>query len=131
VCAGCHRIIDPLGLPIENYDAIGRYRSSEVWTDPMSGMTYDTPIDASGSVPGVAGTAKNAVELVRLLASSVTVQNCFASHWMRFGYGRSLDDADSCNRDSVQSAFKRSGYNVKQLLVALTQTDAFRYRAAD
>lgn len=131
VCAGCHRIIDPLGLPFENYDAIGRYRSSEVWTDPMSGMTYDTPIDASGSVPGVAGTAKNAVELVRLLASSETVQNCFASHWMRFGYGRSLDDADSCNRDSVQSAFKRSGYNVKQLLVALTQTDAFRYRAAD
>lgn len=131
VCATCHKIIDPLGLPFENYDPIGRYRSSEVWTDPMSGMTYDTPIDASGSVPGVNGVARNGVELVRLLASSDAVQNCFASHWMRFAFGRSLDSADSCNRDSVQSAFKTSGYNVKQLLLALTQSDAFLYRSAE
>jgi hypothetical protein len=131
VCAGCHRIIDPLGLPFENYDAIGRYRSSEVWKDPVSGMTYDTPIDATGSVPGVAGTAQNGVELVRLLASAPSVQNCFASHWMHFAYGRSLSDADACNKSSLQSAFKSSGYNVKRLLLALTQTDAFLYRSAE
>lgn len=130
-CAGCHKVIDPLGLPFENYDAIGIYRASEKWTDPNSKVAYDTPIDASGSVPGVSGTASNAVELVRQLATSERTQECFATHWMHFGYGRSLEERDACNQQSLLTAFKRSGYNVKQLLIALTQTDAFLYRAVD
>jgi hypothetical protein len=130
-CAGCHGIIDPVGLPFENYDAIGQYRSSEKWTDPNSNVTYDTTIDASGAVPGVEGSAANAVELVQKLAESETAQDCFAEHWMQFAYGRSLDDADDCNTQSVRAAFKASNYNVKQLLLALTQTDAFLSRSLD
>jgi hypothetical protein len=130
VCAGCHQFIDPLGFPFENYDAVGMYRATERWTDPMTNTTYDTPIDASGSVPGVSGTAKNAVELVQLLATSPEVESCFASHWMRFAYGRSLAAADGCNQQSVVTAFKDAGYNIKQLLLALTQSDGFLYRPA-
>jgi len=40
-CAGCHRLMDPLGFALENYDAVGRWRGGEA----------DTPIDASGSLP--------------------------------------------------------------------------------
>jgi hypothetical protein len=132
VCASCHKSIDPLGLPFENYDAVGLYRTSERWTDPATNMTYNTPIDASGAVPGVTGTAQNGVELVKLLATSPDVQNCFASHWMRFAYGRSLENggADGCNYQSTRLAFQNGGYNVKQLLLALTQTDGFLYRPA-
>ena len=124
-------MLDPLGFPFENYDAAGMYRVSEKWTDPSTGTTYDTPIDASGAVPGVDGTAKNAVELVQLLATSPDIESCFASHWMRFAYGRSLDStADGCNQQSVLTAFSGAGYNVKQLLLALTQSDGFLYRPA-
>jgi hypothetical protein len=130
VCASCHKFIDPIGLPFENYDAVGLYRTSERWTDPNTNMTYNTPIDASGSVPNVPGTAANAVELVQLLATSQEVENCFATHWMRFAYGRSLEAADACNQQSVQTAFQSAGYNVKQLLLALTQSDGFLYRPA-
>jgi hypothetical protein len=130
VCASCHKIIDPLGFPFENYDAVGLYRASEKWTDRTTNITYDTPIDASGSVPGVPGTAKNAVELAQLLATSPEVENCFASHWMRFAYGRSLETVDGCNQQSVQTAFQANGYNVKQLLLAITQSDGFLYRPA-
>ena len=52
-------------------------------------------------MPGVTGTAKNAVELVQLLATSPEVESCFASHWMRFAYGRSLTDDDGCNQQTV------------------------------
>jgi hypothetical protein len=129
-CSGCHALLDPLGMPFENFDAVGLYRASERWTDPMTKVVYDTPIDASGSVPGTQGTAKNAVELARLLATSTKVGDCFASHWIQFAYGRSIDAAtDGCTRQSVQSAFKAAGYNIKQLLLALTQTHAFLYRA--
>ena len=130
VCANCHQYLDPLGFPFENYDAVGQYRASEHWTDPATGIAYDTPIDASGGVPGVSGSAKNAVELVQLLATSPEVESCFASHWMRFVYGRSLADADGCNQQTLVNAFKDGGYNIKQLLLALTQSDGFLYRPA-
>ena len=81
-------------------------------------------------MPGVTGTAPNAVELVKLLATSPEVESCFASHWMRFAYGRSLESGDACNQQSVQTAFKGASYNVKQLLLALTQSDGFLYRPA-
>jgi hypothetical protein len=51
---------------------------------------------------------------------------------MRFAYGRSLESAgaDGCNYQATRLAFQSSGYNVKQLLLALTQTDGFLYRPA-
>ena len=130
ICAGCHKFIDPLGLPFESFDAVGRYRTSERWTDRATNITYDTPIDASGSVPGVSGTAQNTVELVRLLATSPEIESCFASHWLRFTYGRSLESGDACNQQTLLTAFKDAGYNVKQLLLAITQSDGFLYRPA-
>jgi hypothetical protein len=131
LCASCHQYIDPMGLPFENYDPVGLYRASERWTDRMTNITYDTPIDASGAVSGVSGTAQNAIELVKLLATSPDIESCFASHWMRFVYGRSLESGDSCNQQAVQTAFTGANYNVKQLLLALTQSDGFLYRAAE
>ncbi|MFO7177513.1 MAG: DUF1592 domain-containing protein [Pseudomonadota bacterium] len=131
-CAACHRQIDPVGFAFENYDAVGLYRETERWVDPMTNVVYDTPIDASGSVPGVDGTAKNAVELVQLLATSPQVGSCFASHWMQFAYGRSLDrNADACNIHEVETAFAGASYDIKTLLLALTQTDAFLYRSTE
>jgi len=127
-CATCHKMIDPLGLPFENFDAVGLYRSAEHWTDPNTKMSYDTQIDASGAVPGVTGKAANGLELVKLLATSPEVETCFAAHWMRFAYGRSLQATDSCNQQSVNTAFADAGYNVKELLLALTQSDGFLYR---
>ncbi|MES1207287.1 MAG: DUF1592 domain-containing protein [Pseudomonadota bacterium] len=129
-CSACHKIMDPLGLPFENYDAVGLYRSAEHWVDPATQISYDTPIDAHGAVPGVDGMAANGVELVKLLATSPDVESCFASHWMRFAYGRSLQSGDACNQQSVNTAFAGGAYNIKQLLLAVTQSDGFLYRPA-
>ena len=128
-CAGCHQFLDPLGLALENYDAIGRYRTTERAT--IDGVTYDTPIDPSGRVPGVEGVASGPIDLVRLLATSQEVQDCFAINWMQFAYARVLDAEDECNRRSVLGSFKASGHDVKQLLIALTEADAFRYLPAE
>ncbi len=74
--------------------------------------------------------ANNGVELVKLLAKSPDVESCFASHWMRFAYGRSLQSGDACNQQSVNTAFAGGAYNIKQLLLAVTQSDGFLYRPA-
>jgi hypothetical protein len=120
VCATCHQFLDPVGFPLENYDAVGLFRTTE----------NDVPIDASGAVPGTDIKVNGPVELVQGLAQTEAVQNCFATHWAEYGYGLTLRAGDACTKKAVTDAFKASGYNVKQLLIELTQTDAFHYMAA-
>ena len=81
-------------------------------------------------MPGTEGTINGPVELVQKLASNEAVHTCFATHWLNFAYGRTLGQSDACVQQTVNAAFKKSGYNVKQLLLELTQTDAFLYLPA-
>jgi hypothetical protein len=119
VCAGCHQFLDPIGFALENFDPIGQYRTQE------NGVTLDT----TSTVPGL-GPVSGPVELAQKIAGTEEAQNCFASHWMDFGYGRTMGAADQCTTLAINAAFKTSGFNVKQLLLALTQTDAFLYLPA-
>ena len=114
-CTPCHMAMDPVGLALENYDAVG------LWRDTENGVT----IDASDSVPGTEGTIDGPVELVRKIAAAPETHACFAQHWANFAYGRTHDSADACVQTAVETAFTESGYDVRALLLALTQTDAF------
>jgi hypothetical protein len=122
LCQGCHRLIDPVGFALENYDAVGQYRTTE----------NNVTIDASGKIPGATDVVSGAVQLGEQLAASEQVQQCFAQHWVEYGYGRSMGSTpeDKCLQENINTAFKASGYNVKQLLLDLTQTTAFQYLPA-
>lgn len=122
VCAGCHSLMDPIGFGFEHFDGLGRYRATE----------WGLEIDATGELRGtdVDGTFNGAVELAHLLASSEQVKACVVSQWFRFGYGRFETEADDCSVDELRTAFAASNYDIKELIVALTLTDAFRYRHA-
>ena len=89
-------------------------------------------IDASGKLPQATNVVSGAVQLAQQLADSNEVQQCFAQRWVEYGYGRSLHGSpeDLCLQEKINSAFKASGYNVKQLLLDLTQTTAFQYLPA-
>jgi hypothetical protein len=117
VCANCHAVMDPPGFALENYDAVG------LWRDQENGVT----IDASGQLDMLPAPFNGPVELVTQIATSEQTQHCFAENWFNFGYGRTLDAGDACSMASVEEAFTQSGYDIKQLLLALTQTDAFLY----
>lgn len=120
-CSVCHNLMNPIGFGFENYDAIGQWRDTQ----------NDKTIDATGEIVNsedLDGTFDGAVDLGQKLAQSEQVATCVASQWFRFGYNRSVTPEDSCNIGPVKDAFKASGYDIKELLVALTQTDAFLYR---
>jgi hypothetical protein len=55
------------------------------------------------------------------------VQDCFAEKWVSYGYGTTASAENACVVEQVQTAFRDSGYSVPELLVSLTQTDAFLY----
>ena len=116
-------MIDPLGFAFENYDAVGGYRTQD------SGRN----VDASGSVAltrsGAPVAFKNAVELTGHLANTQEVHRCFATHWFRYALGRNKENGDGASFESAYRAFQQSDTDIKELLVAITQTRSFRYRA--
>ncbi len=123
-CAGCHALMDPIGLAFENFDAVGQYRASE------AGKT----IDASGAIngttdPALTGAFTGVRELAGKLAVSDLVQDCVATQWFRFATGRGDGAADACSVATLADTFAASGGDLIQLVVGMTQTDAFWYRA--
>ncbi len=122
-CSGCHELIDPLGFAFEHYDHRGQ------WRDQENGL----PIDASGQLSytdevEIRGEFDGAVQLADKLATSETVEQCMVQGWFRYAYGRDLSDADQCTLDHLSEEFRRSDGNIRELLITLTQTDAFRFR---
>lgn len=114
VCKACHVNMDPFGFALENFNVVG------LWRDQENGVT----IDASGDAP-ILGKFNGALEMQAALAQSEDVQQCFATQWLNFGYGRTLGADEACSVQSVRDTFKAKGYNVQELLLALTQSEAF------
>ncbi len=123
-CAGCHVLMDPLGFGLENYDGVGRWRDTE----------NNAPIDASG-VLAFAGLEMDdeafdgPVELGGKLQLSPDMTSCVARQWFRFAYGRTESaELDACTLAQIDQSFADADYNLRELMVGLTQTDAFLYR---
>jgi hypothetical protein len=121
-CAGCHQFIDPVGLAFENFDATGR------WRDLEAGKA----VNATGNLDhtDVAGPVNGAVELAHKLAASEQVRKCVAINWFRFANGRGETADDTCTVARVNQVFSQSGGDLRELVLAMTQTDAFLYRTA-
>ena len=119
-CAGCHRLMDPIGLGFENFDGVGLWRDMEAFQ----------PVDGSGELTGtdVDGTFNGARALEQRLAGSAQVERCAASQWFHFAHGRADTPDDACSLDQLGRDFHASHGDLRSLLVSLTQTDAFRYR---
>jgi hypothetical protein len=123
-CVGCHLLLDPVGYGFENFDGVGLWRDTD----------NEKPIDASGeiSVTDIKGPFNGPVEFATKVSQSADARNCLVGKWMTYGLGRAEHkQLDACSRSQLQSAFEQSNGNIKQLLLAFTQTDAFLYRSAN
>jgi hypothetical protein len=120
-CATCHKIMDPIGFAFEEFDAVGAYRTTE----------QGKPIDSTGNMVLASGeplTFKNAVDMARALAQSNQVRDCVARQWMRYLTRRTEAPGDQVSLQQAEDAFKKSSYDIRELLVALTRTHAFTHR---
>ncbi len=122
-CASCHALIDPIGLGLENYDELGRYRATE------NGLE----IDVSGALVGlreeaIVGEFTGAAGLSEKLSESAQAQTCFVTQWYRYGMGRVEQTEDLCSIKELVQAFIDSDGDLRQMLLTFVQTDAFRYR---
>jgi hypothetical protein len=121
-CKACHQLIDGIGFGFENYDAVGRFQSEE------NGKS----IDASGDIVGtedIDGTFDGVVALSQILADSASVQSCMARQWFRFAFGRVESDGDAAQLDSLEEGFAESGFDIRELILSIVRSDAFRFRS--
>ncbi len=133
ICAGCHRQIDNIGLALENYDAIGQWRDLTPEYEGSQSIDDSGRIDASGALEStdVAGESfEGAAGLAELLATSEDVKTCVAEHWFRYATHRgAVAELDWQLIAEMRREFVSESESITSLLIAITQSDAFQYRA--
>jgi hypothetical protein len=113
-CAGCHALMDPIGLGFEHFDALGAYRDSE------GGI----PIDASGMLDGAA--FRDARGLAQAVAQHAAVPGCFTTTLLRQAAGAVLETAGERGvADALTAKFEASGFDVRALLLEVVSHAAF------
>lgn len=120
-CAGCHRIIDPIGFTLERYDPVGAYRETD----------QGVPIDVTGSLEiadqDIAGPLTGPEDLAWKIATSETGRRCLVRQWLRFALGRDQAANDTCSIDALLHDF-RDDDSVRALILNFVMQDAFRFR---
>ncbi len=146
LCWKCHRQMDDLGLPFENFDHYGRFRAAEDVVDaaateknidkkgnPLGAVHKQVSLVTTGAVAasgdaGLDGPVKDPREFVKKLAASARVRQVFIRHVFRFYMGRNETLADAKALQDADREYVGSGGSFKALLVSLLTSESFLYR---
>jgi mono/diheme cytochrome c family protein len=119
VCAGCHAIIDPTGLALENFDAIGR------WRDTDAGQ----PVDANATLPG--GIAISGPSGLReaLLSRPELFASTFTEKLMVYALGRRLEAEDMPTVRRIVREAAGNDYRFNAIVLGIVRSPQFQQRA--
>jgi hypothetical protein len=123
-CYSCHHLMDPIGLGLENYDAIGSYRTTD------AGL----PIDAAGVLPSGEAFA-GAKELAARIAADPAFARCAARKLYTYALGRPPVDTpghlDGTTLDDLTATLTQSGYAYAQLINRIVVSPTFTNRRGE
>jgi len=117
MCAGCHKIMDPIGLALEHFDSSGGYRTSE----------HGVEIDTTGELDGV--KFANAADLGRVVSNHPSAPTCLVNRMYSYGVGRAVERDEREMVAGLQKAFAAEGYRVPDLMRQIALSANF-YRVA-
>jgi hypothetical protein len=118
-CSSCHQLMDPIGLSMENFDAVGR------WRDRGEG---DTEISPSGALPsgatfeGVSGLKRT------LLQQPEPFVTTLAEKLLTYGVGRGLDFYDAPSVRAITREARNSDYRFSALVIGVVKSTPFQMR---
>ena len=114
-CASCHQIMDPLGLSLENFDLVGRWRTQE----------GDSPIDASGKL--IDGRKLDGPVSLRqaLLAEPEQFVTAFTERLLGFALGRGIEYQDMPAVRAIVHRAQREDYHFSSLLLGVVESPQF------
>lgn len=122
-CASCHAKLDPYGLALENYDAIG------AWRDRQNGegirATKAPPIDASGVLKSGRAFSDLAQYKAALLAERERFVQAFAKKLLTYALGRPVGYVDQATITQVVTAAERDGLRLRSMIQAIVASEPF------
>ena len=121
VCASCHAIMDPVGLALENFDAIGRWRER---TDGFE------PLDVTGSFPDGTAFAGAAGLRDTLLDRSDQFVRTLAGKLLTYGLGRAVEHYDMPAVRAIEREAAADGYRFSSLILGVVKSTPFQMRRA-
>jgi len=114
ICAGCHKVTDPIGLALEHFDGAGQYRDNE----------RGAPIDASGVLDGK--QFADAAGLGEVLRDNPALTSCLVKRLYSYGVGGPARKADEKTLlPQLRERFAAEGYRVPQLMREIALSPAF------
>ncbi|MCP4906229.1 MAG: DUF1592 domain-containing protein [bacterium] len=113
-CANCHKLVDPIGLALENFDGAGIWRSTE----------NGVPIDAGGELEGMEFVG--AEGLGRVLYETGTASACAVRNLFRYAVGRDPEKGERFFVRDLEDRFAEEGYRFAALIRALAMSESFR-----
>ena len=118
-CASCHRQMDPMGFALENFDAIGRWRTAD----------GEFEIDAAGNLPGDRNF-EDAAGLKVLLASTEARKFswCLIENMLTYALGRPLEASDFRTVEKIRRRLVESDYRMQEILFGIVESEAFQHR---
>ncbi len=118
VCASCHNLMDPVGFPLENFDAVGRWRTAD----------GGTPIDASGALPdgskfaGVSGLEQALLRRPEVFVGTLTEK------LLTFALGRGVESYDAPAIRKVVREARANDFRFSSLILGITASTPFQMR---
>lgn len=121
-CLGCHTSFDPFGISLENFDAVGRYRT----VDPQM-----RPIDASVTLPASAGSTvtNSASEMGQALANTGAFAACAATKLLTYALAETGVKGTSCATKAVAAQFKTTDQSFPALVRAVAMSKTITQRS--
>jgi hypothetical protein len=113
-CASCHLRMDPIGLGLENFDGIGRFRT----------LDHEAKIDPSGDVDGA--RYADGRDLGRVVSESPALVPCFVRNVFRYATGYGEATADEGTLAALTEGFQNDGHRIKSLFLSVATSPAFR-----
>jgi mono/diheme cytochrome c family protein len=121
VCASCHNRMDVLGFGLENYDAVGKWRTKDGKFD----------IDAGGTLPG-GKSFQTPAELRALLSEDVTeFSRCLTEKMLTYALGRGLERRDRIVINNITKALADDGYKFQTLINEIVRSLPFQSRRGE
>ncbi len=142
-CASCHRLVDPIGFGLEQFDAIGRYREKQLAlvypavdktrrNTRRDGIPVEIPLDPSASILGIPNSEfRTPAEAGRILAATPACQRCIVKQFFRYALGRLETIPDRPHLDAAYERFTRSGFRFRELVLAVVASRPFLEEAID
>lgn len=122
-CWNCHQQMDPLGLPFEQYDHFGRWRTRELDSEVVTTGSIDRSGDDS-----LDGPVSGPLQMIRKLADSPQVRQVFIRHAFRYWMGRDETLTDAAALQQADRNYVDSGGSMNALILSLLTSDSFLYR---